>query len=101
DDPLALDRGHWLRETILAHEIFEVKPNGRVELAGQFRGGAGHGKITQEVREPVGVAVEPVKLAAVNGGQDAVLPRDLRVQQRLGNRRLAAEQDRVAVNALP
>ena len=100
DHALALHRRHRPGEPVLASEVFQVEADRGVELLRQRRGGPAHGEVAQGVGEPVGVAVEPVELAAIGGGQDAVLPRHLRVEQRMGDRRLAAEQDGIAVDAL-
>src|SRR5262249_11495643 len=70
------------------------------ELLGRVGRGAGHGEVAQGVSEPAGIAVEPVEPALVDRVEDAILAGHLGVEQRLGGRGLAAEQDGVAIDAV-
>jgi len=102
-DPCRLpaDLGHRAGEFArLVDEVGEVDAAFGVKLVGQGRRRSGHAEAAEREADAVGVLPEPEHAIAVDGRLHGVLPGDLGVEQRLGDRRRLAQQHRVAVDAV-
>ena len=79
----------------------EIDAGLRVEAAvrRQFGDGAGNVEIAERIAGPIGVAPEPVDLAAMDRVEHAVGAEDLAVQHRLFQRGFVADQHAVGVDA--
>ena len=55
--------------------------------------------LAQGITHPQGIAPEPIEFVAIDGGLNRILAGDQSGAERFSNRRLFAEQNRIAINA--
>ncbi len=99
--PLALEQS--AAEAILPDEVRQVHADIRRQpaFARQFACRTGREELSERIGLAIGVAPEPPVLALVRRELDGVLPGDVRVEQRLFDRRRLAQDHAVAVDAFP